>query len=155
LADPGDLPFSDDARIRFARFATEIRTLRRRLSEPVLDVLHRVITTTGLDVEVSASPRLVAQRSAETLAAFLSRAADFVDLAGAQPPPPSRASPRAAARHERGLDASLPSQGDSVKLLTMHKSKGLEWDAVFVPHLAGPGEKPRESWVGSSWVLPY
>ena len=156
MADPGpDLPFSEQARIRFARFASEIRILRRRLSEPVLDVLHRVISVTGLDVEVAASQKLVAQRSAETLAAFLSRAADFQDLEGDQSVTAFRAYLKAAERHERGIDASLPSQGDSVKLLTMHKSKGLEWDAVFVPHLAGAGQKPRESWVGSGAVLPY
>jgi DNA helicase-2/ATP-dependent DNA helicase PcrA len=156
MADPGpDLPFSEEARIRFARFASEIRILRRRLSEPVLDVLHRVISVTGLDVEVAASPKLVAQRSAETLAAFLSRAADFQDLEGDQSVTAFRAYLKAAERHERGIDASLPSQGDSVKLLTMHKSKGLEWDAVFVPHLAGAGQKPRESWIGSGAVLPY
>ncbi|NUR27533.1 MAG: UvrD-helicase domain-containing protein, partial [Catenulispora sp.] len=156
MADPGpDLPFSEEARIRFARFAAEIRILRRRLSEPVLDVLHRVISVTGLDVEVAASPKLVAQRSAETLGAFLARAADFQDLEGDQSVTAFRAYLKAAERHERGIDASLPSQGDSVKLLTMHKSKGLEWDAVFVPHLAGAGQKPRESWIGSGAVLPY
>jgi DNA helicase II / ATP-dependent DNA helicase PcrA len=156
MADPGsDLPFSEEARVRFARFASEVRILRRRLSEPVLDVLHRVISVTGLDVEVAASPKLVAQRSAETLAAFLGRAADFQDLEGDQSVTAFRAYLKAAERHERGIDASLPSQGDSVKLLTMHKSKGLEWDAVFVPHLAGPSQKPRESWIGSGAVLPY
>ncbi|MBS2531860.1 UvrD-helicase domain-containing protein [Catenulispora sp. NF23] len=156
MADPGpDLAFSEQARVRFARFASEIRILRRRLSEPVLDVLHRVISVTGLDVEVAASPKLVAQRSAETLAAFLSRAADFQDLEGDQSVTAFRAYLKAAERHERGIDASLPSQGDSVKLLTMHKSKGLEWDAVFVPHLAGAAQKPRESWIGSGAVLPY
>ena len=156
MADPGpDLPFSEEARVRFARFASEIRILRRRLSEPVLDVLHRVISVTGLDVEVAASPKLVAQRSAETLAAFLGRAADFQDLEGDQSVTAFRAYLKAAERHERGIDASLPSQGDSVKLLTMHKSKGLEWDAVFVPHLAGAAQKPRESWIGSGAVLPY
>ncbi|WP_194906906.1 UvrD-helicase domain-containing protein [Catenulispora rubra] len=156
MADPGtDLPFSEAARVRFARFASEVRILRRRLSEPVLDVLHRVISVTGLDVEVAASPKLVAQRSAETLAAFLGRAADFQDLEGDQSVTAFRAYLKAAERHERGIDASLPSQGDSVKLLTMHKSKGLEWDAVFVPHLAGAAQKPRESWIGSGAVLPY
>ena len=156
MADPGpDLPFSEQARVRFARFASEVRILRRRLSEPVLDVLHRVISVTGLDVEVAASPKLVAQRSAETLAAFLGRAADFQDLEGDQSVTAFRAYLKAAERHERGIDASLPSQGDSVKLLTMHKSKGLEWDAVFVPHLAGAAQKPRESWIGSGAVLPY
>ncbi len=32
----------------------------------------------------------------------------------------------------QGLDVATPSEADSVKLLTVHRAKGLEWDAVFV-----------------------
>jgi DNA helicase-2/ATP-dependent DNA helicase PcrA len=42
MADPGDeLPFSAEARVRFAAFAAEIRALRRLLCEPLLDVIQR------------------------------------------------------------------------------------------------------------------
>ncbi len=50
------LPFSPDARVRFARLAAELRDLRRSLSDPLMDVLHRVLAVTGLEVELSASP---------------------------------------------------------------------------------------------------
>ncbi len=32
----------------------------------------------------------------------------------------------------RGLDVATPSEADSVKLLTVHRAKGLEWDVVFL-----------------------
>ena len=32
----------------------------------------------------------------------------------------------------QGLDVATPSEADSVKLLTVHRAKGLEWDAVFL-----------------------
>ena len=31
-----------------------------------------------------------------------------------------------------GLDVATPTAADSVKLLTVHRSKGLEWDVVFL-----------------------
>jgi DNA helicase-2/ATP-dependent DNA helicase PcrA len=38
-----------------------------------------------------------------------------------------------------GLAVASPSETDSVKLLTVHKAKGLEWDVVFLPMLARRG----------------
>ncbi|HEV3173506.1 MAG TPA: ATP-dependent helicase, partial [Actinocrinis sp.] len=136
LADPGDeLPFSAEAKARFARFAAEIRRLRRSLSEPVIDVLHRILEETGLDVEIAASPAAYRQRCAETVGAFLTVAGNFADLDGEQSATAFRAFLRAAAEHERGLDIDLPpTAADTVKILTMHKAKGLEWEVVAIPH---------------------
>ncbi len=71
------LPFSPDARVRFARLAAELRELRRSLADPLMDVLHRVLTVTGLEVELSASPHALAARRRETLSNFLDVAASF------------------------------------------------------------------------------
>ena len=32
-----------------------------------------------------------------------------------------------------GMEVSTPSEAESVKLLTVHRAKGLEWHTVFVP----------------------
>ncbi|MBL1095871.1 ATP-dependent helicase [Streptomyces coffeae] len=160
----GGLPFSAEARVRFARLAAELRDLRRSLGDPLMDVLHRVLTATGLEVELSASPHALAARRRETLGNFLDIAASFAGRQGETPVEGEAtlqgflAFLRTAAQYEKGLDNSLPGGENTVKVLTAHKSKGLEWDVVAVPGLVTkhfPSEQARESWTSAAKVLPH
>ncbi|MFD8381951.1 UvrD-helicase domain-containing protein [Streptomyces sp. NPDC059679] len=152
------LPFSAEARVRFARLAAELRELRRSLADPLMDVLHRVLATTGLEVELSASPQALAARRRETLGNFLDVAAGFAALDGEARLLAFLGFLRTAAQYEKGLDNSLPGGENTVKVLTAHKSKGLEWDVVAVPGLVDkqfPSDQARESWTANARVLPH
>ncbi|WP_078888773.1 ATP-dependent helicase [Streptomyces sclerotialus] len=157
--EPGaGLPFSAAARVRFAHLAAELRELRRSLGDPLMDVLHRVLATTGLDVELSASPHALAARRRETLGSFLDIAAGFAALDGEATLLAFLGFLRTAVQHEKGLDSSLPGGENTVKVLTAHKSKGLEWDVVAVPGLVEkqfPSSQARESWTSQAKVLPH
>ena len=132
LADPGNGDYSPEARSRFARAAAEFDHLRRHTAEPVLELLRRVVATLGLDVELATgtAPQPFAQ-----LSAFTDAVAAYVDVDTDASLGGLLAYLRAESDHGAGLDQAVPSADDSVKLLTVHRAKGLEWDVVFLPAL--------------------
>ncbi len=157
LEHPGGAAYSPEARERFGRFDAELRGLRRHVGDPLLDLLHRVLATTGLDVEVGAAPNAPRTRRSEALASFLDHAAAFADLDGDAGVRAFLAFLAAADRFDRGLDTAAPTSGDTVKLMTVHKAKGLEWPIVVVPDVTRgvfPSGRGRSSWTSSGSTLP-
>jgi DNA helicase-2/ATP-dependent DNA helicase PcrA len=156
LDEPGP-EVSAEGRLRLRRLAAEIAALRGHVGEGLLDLLHRVIATIGLDVELTATEAAVRARRQENVAAFLDVAATFTDPDGTTSLHAFLGFLRAAREHERGLDVTGPSGADAVALMTMHRSKGLEWEVVAVPNLSRgvfPDATVRDQWTTSPGVLP-
>ncbi|MDQ3484722.1 MAG: ATP-dependent helicase, partial [Actinomycetota bacterium] len=157
LADPGQLPYSVDARARFKALAGEIRTLRRFVGEPLLDLVRRVIDVTGLEVELASSTSVVASARRDNLATFLDAVASFAGIDGDASLPGLLAYLQAEEEYAQGLALAIPTEADSVKLLTVHRAKGLEWDVVFVPGMCTkifPSAQGRSRWPSGMTALP-
>lgn len=157
VADPGDLPYGVETRGRLAQFAREMEYLRSHADEPVLDLVRRVIGVLGLDVELQSSPDLVRRRAANQLAAFVDAVAAYVDVDGDASLLGLLSYLDAEVDHGAGLEQAVPTQSDSVKLLTAHRSKGLEWNVVYVPGLVDtvfPNVRVTGNWVGSAQTIP-
>jgi DNA helicase-2/ATP-dependent DNA helicase PcrA len=157
LDSPGEAPYSSEARERFARLSAELAWLRRYTDEPVLDLTRRVISTIGLDVELMATPEFARNSRRDQLGAFLDAVAAYVDVDGDASLAGLLGYLQAESEQGAGLEQAVPSDREAVKLLTVHKAKGLEWDAVFLPALMKgvfPSDRVTDNWVVNAAVLP-
>jgi DNA helicase-2/ATP-dependent DNA helicase PcrA len=183
LGDPAGYSPAGYARMR--AFAAETRRLREHAGRPLPDLIAEVERALNLDIEVAARPCLprggrppfnppenhpgLAQEGGDLttaradLDAFTDVAATF---AGEQPEPTLGAFLAyltAAQQEEFGLETGRVGEADSVKLLTVHAAKGLQWPAVFIPGLAAGDRaqvfpaRPRVStkWTDNPRLIPY
>ncbi len=158
LDDPGDHGYDPEARRRFAALAAEIRSLRRSVGDPLPDLVHRVITTTGLDVELSSSPELLLLHRSEGLASFVDLVAGFADAEGDASVGAFLAWLSTADRFDAVPELDRPPSPEAVQLMTVHRSKGLEWPVVVLPVLTAkvfPSGRGIARWTSACQAVPY
>ena len=157
LADPGDHPYSPEALERFALLAGELRALRTYVGEPLLDIVRRIIDTSGTDVELASAVSPAAAARRDNVDLFVKAVAEFQAVDGDVTLPALLAYLTAEDDQGNGLDVATPTEADSVKLLTVHRSKGLEWDSVFLVGVCEtrfPSNRSRTLWTSSPAILP-
>jgi DNA helicase II / ATP-dependent DNA helicase PcrA len=161
LGDPAQ--YSETGYPRLTALAAEARRLREHVSRPLADLIAEVERALSLDIEVAARPGGDMSAARADLDAFIDVAATF---AGDQPEPTLGAFLAyltAAQQEEFGLEPGRVGESDTVKLLTVHAAKGLQWPAVFVPGLAAGRRsqvfpaKPQVStrWTDNARLIPF
>jgi len=158
--DPGPAEaYSPTGYRRIEAVRAELRTLRGQLDLPLPELVAEIARALGLAVELAGRPGVDPAAALADLDAFVDAAAGF---AGDSDLPTVRSFLgylAAADEHEFGLEPARVGSSDSVKLLTVHAAKGLEWPVVVLPGL-GAGIFPARPLVTSSWaanarVLPF
>lgn len=156
LDDPGQPDrYSPAGYARISMLGKELGTLRRRLEQPLPELVADVERTLLLDIEG-------ASRAGGSGRVHLDAFADVVtEFATGSPSAtlPSLLDYLAAAeRAEDGLEpGEVEVADDRVQVLTVHAAKGLEWQVVALAHLVGgvfPGKKKSSSWLRSVTGLP-
>lgn len=149
---------SPEALSRLTKLRDELRYLRGFIDDDLETLLRETERTMGLDLEVAAKPGVGIHEARRHLDAFADIAQDYarsslrVDLAG------FLTWLEAAAEKEGGL-AVVPAESnpEAVQLLTIHASKGLEWDVVAVTGM-NDGVFPSANdsrWTSGDAALPW
>jgi DNA helicase II / ATP-dependent DNA helicase PcrA len=149
--EPGDVGFSlleslehlddidglgADARRRLGDFRARLESLRAHIGAPLLDLVQQVIVRSGIHDALESSSARGAPASKQNLANFLDHVAAFAPVEGEATLRSLLAYLDAAEDAEETLEATQPAEHDSVKLMTVHAAKGLEFECVFVPSVA-------------------
>jgi DNA helicase-2/ATP-dependent DNA helicase PcrA len=162
--------YSAEGFTRLRRLRDELRVLRGHAMLPLADLVTEVERVLGLDIEVAARYGLEPVTARADLDAFVDAAAAFAGDAEDPTLSAFLAYLKAAESEEFGLEVGRVGETNSVKLLTVHASKGLEWPVVVVPGLAYMPQKnggPRSGsvfpspprnptrWTANARLLPY
>ena len=156
LDDPGDpAAYSPEGYRRIRRLGGELAMLRRRLDQPLSELVADVERTLLLDIESMARPGGVGRAHLDAFADVVS------DFAAASPSAtlPSLLDYLYTAEHaEDGLEPGEVEVAENrVQILTMHSAKGLEWHIVAVPHIVKdvfPGRRKTSCWLKAVAELP-
>lgn len=143
---------SPHARSALAGFLAEYRRLRSHVGEPVADLVHRIVQESGLEEELRVSGHDLSQ-----LEAFQRACSARPIVAGEETLPGLLSYLDAEETAGIGFEQASVSEANSVKLLTVHRAKGLEWDTVFLVGLAEglfPARNLDGSWVSAAQQLP-
>nr|WP_052810247.1 ATP-dependent DNA helicase [Streptomonospora alba] len=165
LDDPGSPErYSETGYRRLTALGAEMRTLRRLAAQPLPDLIGEVERTMGLDIEVAARPGRDPVAARADLDAFLDAAVRFVGNSEDPTLGTFLTYLRSAEDAEKGLEPGERVGGsDTVKLMTVHAAKGLQWPLVAVPGLSGGTAspvfptKPRDAggWARKEQKLPF
>ena len=149
--------FSTAGYQRLSTFASDLRRLRARASAPITDLIVEIERYLNLESEVML--RDGGTRGRRHLDRFMDEAAKFARSGGSLSAFLQWLD--VASEEEGGLKAGAPEVDASVvQILTIHMSKGAEWDVVAVPGLAqgafpSANSSDPDNWITNERHIPF
>ena len=126
----------EDAVARLKAFNEQLISLRKRSQAPLLELVQEVIRAAGIADALDASRSRTAASAKQNIANFLDHVAAFAPIEGEATLRSFLAYLDAAEAADETLESMQPAEQDSVKLMTVHSAKGLEFECVFVPSVS-------------------
>ena len=157
--EPGDVAFSLleavehvekieglglDARDRIKSFGQRLDRLQSKIGAPLLELVQEVIAVAGIGDALDSSSSRTAPAAKQNISNFLDQVAAFAPVEGEATYRSFLDYLDAADAAEETLEATQPADQDSVKLMTVHSAKGLEFECVFVPSVAAAKNKKQD-----------
>jgi DNA helicase-2/ATP-dependent DNA helicase PcrA len=148
--------YSDEAFARLSEVAVLLREFRGCTGEPLGELLARVSHLTMIGIETQVTDPSGTQR--EALSAFANLADDFTDLDGQVGLGGFLTRIADAERMDISTKLDVIVRPGAVQLMSIHKSKGLEFTHVYLPSVTDggfPGGKARGTWITDPSVVPW
>ncbi len=149
--------FSSAGLNRLVELASDLRRLRSRAARPITDLIVDIERYLNLESEVML--RDGGTRGCRHLDRFMDEAAKFARSGGSLSAFLQWLD--VASEEEGGLKAGAPEIDSTVvQILTIHMSKGAEWDVVAVPGLAegtfpGANASDPDNWITNERHIPF
>jgi DNA helicase-2/ATP-dependent DNA helicase PcrA len=155
-ADPGEVAFSladalphaheaegvsAEALARIAEFWSMLDALRPYASQPLLGLVQTIAERTGIEDTLRSSPSRSAPAMRANLHGFFNFCAEFAPLDGEPTLEAFLDFLDAADESQDAIPLTAIAGSDSVKVMTVHGAKGLEFEVVFLPILAAQPEQ--------------
>ncbi|HEX2259776.1 MAG TPA: ATP-dependent DNA helicase [Actinomycetota bacterium] len=121
---------------RLARMHSDLCELRQRRVGTLLEIVQSVLDTTGIVEELQAGARTGVTSGTANLTQFMGMVANFAPVSGEASLPEFLDYLDAAEDSDDTMEFEGSTAEDSVKLTTVHRAKGLEFEVVFVPGVA-------------------
>ena len=149
--EPGDIAYSlaealghldeiehlgAEAKKRLRAFSKRLASIRMKSNAPLLELVQEIIRQAGIADALESSSSRTAPAARQNISNFLDQVASFAPVEGEATLRSFIAYLDAAEQAEETLEATQPADQDSVKLMTVHSAKGLEFECVFVPSVA-------------------
>ena len=135
---------SPEASRRLKAFAAQLSAVRKKSNAPLLELVQEIIRQAGILDAIESSSSRTAGAAKQNISNFLDQVASFAPVEGDASLRSFIAYLDAAEEAEETLDATQPADQDSVKLMTVHSAKGLEFECVFVPSVAAAANAKGE-----------
>jgi DNA helicase-2/ATP-dependent DNA helicase PcrA len=124
------------AKQRLRAFSGRLAAVRKKANAPLLELVQEIIREAGILDALESSQSRTAAAARQNISNFFDEVAAFAPLEGEATLQSFIAYLDAAEMAEETLEATQPADHDSVKLMTIHSAKGLEFECVFVPSVA-------------------
>ncbi|MFT8394664.1 ATP-dependent DNA helicase [Propionibacterium sp.] len=154
----GSVPgLSAEGTRRLRRCRNRLARLHRLSGRPLRELVSAVVASLGVSAELQADARMVAQDRRRQVSRFLDLVEEFTDLDGTARLDGFLAYLAAESELDDDMEQAMNVASDSVKLLTVHRAKGLEWNTVYLPGLVEgtfPAPNRGDNWLTGPQLLP-
>lgn len=157
VSEDETLPYSPEARVRLVELASQLRMLRRFCNESAIDLISRIIRVTGIGIEAMVVNSPEGSTHFDRLAALIDLAGNFRNLEGDSSVAAFLEFLRTGQRFNSLVEADVTLSDNAVIVMSIHKSKGLEFPIVVIPDLTVgvfPSTPKDRHWPKNAFRIP-